>query len=150
MKEYLIDGNNLIGKSRSLSEIQKKDKQASRERLINLIEKFLKDKKIIITIYFDGYENSKIASKVKIKYSNNKSADEVIRKDISNAKNKTNLVVVSSDRDILNYAKVCSCTLISSEIFLSQLIIPPAIQDEENKIKSLSRDNEEFIKLFGE
>ncbi len=37
---YIIDGNNLIGKIASLMNLQKKDKQASREKLIYILDRY--------------------------------------------------------------------------------------------------------------
>ena len=46
MKKYLIDGNNVIGKIHSLANLQKKDKQASREKLVHLVDRFFANKKV--------------------------------------------------------------------------------------------------------
>ena len=69
MKKYIIDGNNLIGKIQSLANLQKKDKQASREKLAHLVDRYFINKKIEVILNFDGFANQKInTSKIKLVY----------------------------------------------------------------------------------
>ena len=68
MLTYIIDGNNLIGKISSLMNLQKKDKQAAREKLTYILERHFTNKKANITLHFDGHPNSKInSSKIELK-----------------------------------------------------------------------------------
>jgi len=70
VKTYLIDGNNLMGKIKSLFALQQKDKQASREQLVFLLDKYFKTQKNKGVVYFDGFQSTVIASDfLKIKYS---------------------------------------------------------------------------------
>ena len=149
MKHYIIDGNNLIGKINSLSAVQKKDKQASREKLTHLIDRFFATKKVAVTLNFDGFANEKIKSiKTKIVYSENLSADDKIKKQIESGKNKRSLVVVTSDNNIKEFAKVCGCEVISSEGFGKEITKSKSADDEESRIKEIN-DVDEFKKMFG-
>ena len=81
MKTFLIDGNNLIGKIRNLFLLQKKDKQASREKLVQLLNTFFASGKNKVVLFFDGFENTPLLlTKGKVIYSNTKSADLLIKK----------------------------------------------------------------------
>lgn len=156
MKEYLIDGNNLIGKVPNLQSLQKKDKESARERLVFFVERYFHSRKIKVTIYFDGYRNRGIKTNgINVKYSDSKTADELIKKDISISKNPRNLVVVSSDNEIAGFARVCA-----SEVMLSEQFYATAekesggsnhneIKLENEKIDEMSKSNREFVKLFG-
>ena len=53
MLSYIIDGNNLIGKISSLMSLQKKDKQASREKLVFLLDRYFSQKKANVTLNLD-------------------------------------------------------------------------------------------------
>lgn len=149
MLNYIIDGNNLIGKISSLKYIQNKDKQASREKLVYLLDRFFISKKAGVTLHLDGHPNGKInSSKMKIIYSENFTADEKIKKQISQSKSPRNIIVITSDSNLAQFAKVCSSTVISSEEFGAECQKNSSNSDEEVKIKSM--DNiEEFKKLFG-
>jgi uncharacterized protein len=148
MREYVIDGNNVIHKIRSLSLIQKKDRQIARERLAFSIDRFFTGKNVKVFIFFDGFSSTPIkTSKARILYSDNKSADSMIRSYIENSKNPKNIVAVSSDDEIRKLARASATTSISSEEFAGMISRNPGEDEEEKKIKDL--DNEEFKRLFG-
>ena len=55
--------------------------------------------------------------------------------------------MISSDHEIQNFAKVCSCEVLSSEEFAKELATSKKINEEENRIKSIN-NVEEFKRLF--
>ncbi len=123
MKQFLIDGNNLLFKIKKLEKLMKRDKQAAREKLAYMIDDYFIKKGDAVTIHFDGFENVKInLSKAKIIYAQNENADSMIKRQIESSKNPRNLVVVSSDvKDIVHYAKKFGCEILSSEKFSAML-----------------------------
>jgi len=149
MKKYIIDGNNLIGKIKLLSNLQKKDKQASREKLEHLVDRYFANKKIEVILNFDGFANQKInTSKLKLFYSDNRSADEKIKKQIETETNKRNIIVISSDNNVREFAKVCGCEVILSEDFGKEITKSQNADDEESRIKAID-DIDTFKKMFG-
>jgi len=147
MKKYIIDGNNLIGKIKTLFSLQQKDKNQSRKNLIKILDKYFVNLNANVSLHFDGFENDPIHSaKMKILYSNNNSADTEIIKEIDNSKNPKLLTVVSSDSKILNYAKVNSCSVIKCEDF-AKTISTKKNNTEEVIIKSINES--EIKKMFG-
>ena len=148
IKKYLIDWNNVIGKSKTLWEIQKREKQDSREQLALMIDRYFAGREIGVTIYFDGFEGqTSYFGKSIIKYSNSKTADDIIRKDIENLDNPKITAVVSSDHSIQNLAKACSCKVIKSEDFIKKIENKFDNESEQAKIKSI--DNDEIKRMFG-
>ncbi len=148
MKSYIIDGNNLIGKINLTKQIQDKDKQLARERLVMLIDKYFNQHKGKVDLHFDGFQNTPINFlKGRIIYSEKSKADKNIKEQIEITKNRKNLIVVSSDHEIQNFARVCSCGVLSSEEFAKELT-SKKIDEEETRIKAIN-DVEEFKKLFG-
>ena len=148
MKHYIIDGNNLIGKVKKLSELQKKDKQSAREQLSYLLQNYFSGKKLRISLHFDGYENSRLnIPNGKIIYSQSKTSDEKIKDQISLSKNKRDIIVISSDNGIRDYAKVCGCSLMKSEEFYKEFTVKNETDDEEKRIKEIN-NIDEFKKLF--
>lgn len=148
MKEVIIDGNNLIGKNKALSIIQKKDKTAAREKLAFLLDRYYSNKALKAYLHFDGYKNISIRTEnIRIIYSNEKTADERIKAQIEEAKNRKDITVVTSDRNLQQFAKVCSCGFISSENF-SKMVQGRNQQDEEqNRIDEIN-NIDEFKKIF--
>jgi predicted RNA-binding protein with PIN domain len=147
MISYIIDGNNLIGKIKSLMNLQSKDKQASREKLVFILDRYFAGKKNSITLHFDGYPKEKInSSKMKFIYSDDITADEKIKRQIDKSSQRKNINVITSDSNLANYARICSCKVISSEDFVKMINTMNREDDEESRIKQLN--NDEFIKLF--
>jgi len=150
MKTFLIDGNNLIGKIKILFAVQQKDKQASREQLVFLLEKYFKNQKNKGIVYFDGFQSTAIASNyLKIKYSQSQTADDIIREDISHAKNSKNLIVITSDSALSNFAQACSCEVIKSEVYYAHYLQSKTNESESGIIDKLNNRTDEFKKLFG-
>lgn len=146
---YIIDGNNLIGKIPSLMKIQNADKQLSREKLVHFVDRYFADKKSNVTIHFDGHPNTKINSlKCKIIYSENQTADDKIKKQISQSKSPRNIVVITSDSNLSQFARKCSCTIISSDNFAADITDQNKNQNEQSIIDSMN-NIDEFKKLFG-
>jgi len=148
MNHYIIDGNNLIGKINFLHKIQQKDKQHSREKLAFMIDNYFHEKNAKVTIHFDGFKNLPIKlNQAKIIYSDSKSADDMIKNQIELANNRKNLVVITSDNNIQEFARVCSCLIIKSEEF-AKTIRSKKQDDEKDIIEKMENDIEEWRELF--
>lgn len=148
IKHYIIDGNNVIGKSNELKKFQFQNIPDSRERMLLLVEKYFYQKKVSVSLYFDGFKNIDLASsKVKIIYSDNKTADELIRDEISRIKNSRTVCLVSSDTELINFARKNSCMVKKSEEFLSDSKRKKVESEKENFDRIISKS--EMLKLFG-
>ena len=148
IKKYIVDGNNLIGKISDLWALQQKDRQMSRVKLVKYLDQYFAKKNVKVSLHLDGYAADPIpSSKVKINYSDNKTADSKIKKEIDSSKNPKVIAVVSSDHSVQNYAKVNSCTVVSSEDFAKMLKDRKSKKSEEEIAKSIS--NDEMKKMFG-
>lgn len=149
MKHYIIDGNNLLGKDRSLSQLQKKNKQQSREKLAFILSRFFAKKKAAVSLHFDGHEREAIkVPSIKIIYSGNYSADDNIKREIEKSKNPRNIILITSDTNLMEFGRVCSCKVIKCEEFAR--LLKQTNSDKEEQFKSDSNVNvEEFKKLFG-
>lgn len=150
MKHYIIDGNNLIGKVKNLSALQNKDKQSAREQLVFLLQNYFAVKKVKLSLHFDGFENTRLnIQHGKIIYSGSRTADEKIKEQISSVKNRKEIIVVTSDNGIRDFAKVCGCTLNSSEEFYKDFSSKNEVNEEEKRIREIN-DVEEFKRLFND
>jgi predicted RNA-binding protein with PIN domain len=141
MIHFIIDGNNLIGKIPSIKNLQRKNRQASREKLANLLGRYFSKGRNMVTLHFDGHVNETInVAGIKIKYSGSKTADDKI--------NPKNITVVTSDNNVAQFARVCSCQVIKSEDFSKKLFAHRHSDDEQSRIEEIN-NLEEFKKLFG-
>lgn len=149
MKHYIIDGNNLIGKIKYLNQIQKKNKQQSREKLAFLLSRYFSNRKVSVSLHFDGFENDAIkVSGIKIIYSGSLTADEKVKHEIEKSKNPKNNILITSDNNLAEFGRVCSCQVVKSEQFAMQLLTSNFEDEEQNKIDTIN-NTEEFKKLFG-
>ena len=149
MKHYIIDGNNLIGKIKSLNQIQKRNKQHSREKLAFLLGRNFDKRKASVNLHFDGFENDTIrVSCIKIIYSGSLTADEKIKHEIEKSKNPKNNILITSDSNLAQFGRVCSCLVIKSEEFATQLLSSNSTEEEQAKIDAIN-SADEFKKLFG-
>ena len=149
MKHFIIDGNNLIGKIPSIKNLQRNNRQASREKLAFLLGRYFSTGRIMVSLHFDGHVNDEIkVAGIRIKYSGSKTADDKIKNEIERSKNPKNITVVTSDNNIMQFARVCSCEVIKSENFSKQLFTHRHSDDEQSRIEEIN-NLEEFKKLFG-
>ena len=149
MNYYIMDGNNLIGRIKFLQQLHKKEKQASREKLIYFLNKYFAGKKIKLSLHFDGHPNLPLSiSKGKITYSLNQPSDNLIRKEIENSSNPRLITLVTSDYSLINFGRVCGCKVISSDDFYRGTEKSSSKNEESDKIIQLEKDNDEFLKLF--
>ncbi|MFH1195493.1 MAG: NYN domain-containing protein [bacterium] len=143
IKHYVIDGNNLIGK---MSQSGKRN-TSSREQLVLKLDRYFHQKKVNVSLHFDGFEKETIsATKIRIFYSQKRTADALIKNEIENHNSSKSICVVTSDFNLMEFARVCSCKVKKSEEFANELKDNIDRDNEEEKIKSIS--NEEMRKLF--
>ena len=152
----IIDGNNLLHKIPHFKKLFSKDKEAAQIALVETIMPH-KNKNEKIIFLFDGFGKIKRPDVI---FSNEITADEMIRKRIENFKNPKLLKVVSSDYEIINLAKACGCEVQKSEDFWNELnrAISPTegkninqnyIYDKLEKPERMSkREIDEFRKYF--
>lgn len=145
---YFIDGNNLFGAEKSTAKEKSNLSTGVREKLGFKLERFFFDKNAKVILFYDGFEKDKLKlKKIDVKYSNRREADFFIRQEISTARNPKLVTVITSDRALAEFAKKCSCKVLSSEQFLGELNSKKA-RNEEVIIKSLANSNQEFLEMF--
>jgi predicted RNA-binding protein with PIN domain len=118
----LIDGYNLIRCSGSLSTLDQQDIQLGRQALLHTLAAYKKIKPHMITVVFDGAHAPPLSQHkdrvkgIKIKFSRSgETADTVIKK--ITAREKEKALVVSSDRDVVDFAASQGAATISSPAF---------------------------------
>jgi predicted RNA-binding protein with PIN domain len=121
---YLIDGNNFIGHS---SPAELRDPQ-SKHRLVSKLQRFQRQKKTRVLVVFDGNPDPDfIDEKFRKKYFSvifpafDQNADEVIKEIVSKQTDLRRFFVVSSDREIKNFAKTKGAKSLSCEEFEREL-----------------------------
>jgi uncharacterized protein len=120
---YLIDGNNVIGQRVGWH----RDKPGSRRRLLEELARFFRVKKTRIAVIFDGapdqnFPDGSSYCGVKIFYARSKSnADSRIIEMVEDEKNRKGLIVVTSDRALASYIRLCGVEVMRSGEFRRML-----------------------------
>ncbi len=118
----IIDGYNLIRQSDKFSPLDRKEMQMGRESLVNTLAAYKKLRHHKITVVFDGsdaplfLERRDRVQGIDIKFSRGgEQADTVIKRMVTREKEKA--LVVSSDRDVVNFSESQGAATISSPDF---------------------------------
>jgi predicted RNA-binding protein with PIN domain len=154
LPHYIIDGYNLLHAVPSLKKALLRDPTGAREQLILLVSRQTFKRKFRSTIVFDGVkpageQASHTHSPVHVVFSSPLSADIYIRQMIEKSKRRTEMVIISSDHEILNHARACSCATHTSKYF-SGLLFQEEDRGEEKEQTPLSKaEVAEWLKIFG-
>jgi hypothetical protein len=118
----IIDGYNLIRQSRQLSPLDRRALQMGREALLDILAAYKRKASHTITVVFDGVgapDFSRHRDRIQginVTYSHQgESADAVIRKMVLQKREKA--LVVSSDREVVQFASANGAATISSPEF---------------------------------
>lgn len=122
----VIDGYNLLHANRLVSGVNATKLRRERDRLIDRLSAYRKEKGWAVTLVFDGWQGGSIAEQkeyvkgVEVVYSQRgERADDVIKR-IARSKGGE-VVIVSSDRELEKYAARMAIAVIPSEQFQERL-----------------------------
>lgn len=128
----IVDGYNLIRQSDELRRFERMSLEAGRQALIRNLMLYKKQKGYRVTVVFDGWESGSFLEErdrqggIDIVYSQRgEKADEVIKRMVRHQGEE--FVVVTSDRDIVNFTERRGGTGVPSLIFeakMEQLFVP--------------------------
>ena len=138
----IIDGYNLIHQSQIFSEFIASDIESARNALVSALVDYKRLRAHKITVVFDGgnavtdFPKKEQRNGIHVRFSSNRdTADHVIKR--MAAKEREKALVVSSDREIINYAESQSAATISSPLFEERIYraaddIPNDIHPEDD------------------
>ncbi len=124
----IIDGYNLIRQSQTLSDFDHQDIEWGRNKLIESLASYKKMRGHKITVVFDGRESTLFNNqREKIKgvwvlFSRKDETADIVIKQLA-CKEKEKAVVVSSDREIIDYSESQGAATISSPEFETKLAL---------------------------
>ncbi|MBF0106995.1 MAG: NYN domain-containing protein [Deltaproteobacteria bacterium] len=141
MLHVIIDGYNLIRQIPDLERHERTSLEAGRQRLVALLAGYKKIKRHNISVVFDGdlalseFAPAFKESGIHIRFSpRGISADDIIKGIV--AAEKGNLVVVSSDHSVLDFAKAHKKGHLTSPEFYDKLLMASAMAGESAPIRS--------------
>jgi len=145
---YLIDGNNLIGHTKSISY---QDPQA-RQQVLDRIAKFLESRRRNATVVFDGpAEPLRKTRWMRLVFSGpGRTADDLIRSQVEVARSRKGLCVVSSDNGVYGYARSCGVEALKCHEF-NRLLNEELVAGAEPEKRDIPVENiKHWLRYFGE
>ena len=131
---YLIDGYNLIGSSPSIS----LEDSSKEEKLVDWLINNNHGKKHRFTVVFDGHGNPDFLCSRRVKCevyiiftSESESADYYIEMKLRSAKQLSSILLVSSDKEIIQVAKECIINYLTSKEFIAHFLSQKQYQKVE-------------------
>jgi predicted RNA-binding protein with PIN domain len=153
-RRYVIDGYNLLHQFPELRKRMEGDLEGAREGMLARLAGFSQRKSVSMTVVFDGAPGSiKAPSRWRsidtVFSSPPQKADPVIKKIVASRKKGEEMVVVTSDREIGMYARLCGIRVESAETFARGLEVGPENGLERKFDHPLSEEEvEEWMRLF--
>jgi len=154
MQHVIIDGYNVINTIPSLKKSLSHHPETARELLIHSVSQITYRQKFRATIVFDGSSpdstHPDLRAPVHVVYSFPITADERIMQMIEQSKDRSKLIIISSDREILRFAKNYSCQTHTSK-YLANLFDDSDGSGIEKSDQSLTQSQvNKWLKIFGE
>jgi predicted RNA-binding protein with PIN domain len=144
--KIIIDGYNFIHQVDEFRDALHKSLLNARNKLISKFASYASQKRIEILIIFDGDETvsqkSLKSGRVKVIFSKNEKADAVIKRIVADDKMRSEILVISSDREVTDYAKMCGASISNCTDFYEKISY---IKDED--MSSSDYDYEDEYKL---
>lgn len=149
---YILDGYNII---KSRDDLTVGALYQQREKLLQLIEsqKLHGSSRNLVTVVFDGrphISSPRWTGSSKVIFSEYEDADEIIKRLITEHKQKKILMVVSNDKRLQHWAKIHKAQVMSVEEFLKPLSEPKHIMRPPKKVDRSSEEeiNNEFKSIW--
>jgi predicted RNA-binding protein with PIN domain len=156
---YIVDGYNMLHRIPELRRQAGSGLEAGRKALLVRLAAFRARSRNPVVVVFDGNPEvsggSGAAGGIEVVFSRKPvNADTAIKQLIDRRKNEAALAVVSSDHEIMWYARACGCEVLSSEAFFSRLKTASATATddamEDKSDPQMSRGElDDWKKLFG-
>ena len=153
MRKVIIDGYNLIFQFPELRRILERDLEGAREGLLNRLGLYAGERRIQIVVVFDGDDRMvaepEMRPYVKVLYSQPpEKADPMIKRMIEKTQGG-DIVIVSSDHEIVNYARLYGAKVVSSRQFAHELLEKPGNEAEKKFDHPMSQEElDEWLNIF--
>lgn len=149
---YLIDGNNVMGQRVGWH----KDRQRARRELLAELARFASAKRVRVSVVFDGAPDEHFAEGssykgVRVFYAARGSdADERIKALVESSRERRTLLVVTSDRALVEYVRRCGAQVIRAGEFRRRMEEAEAAGAKENAdAPPIEESEEHWMRYFG-
>ncbi len=151
-KKYIIDAYNLMHQMPEIKAMLSDQLETARENLLKALQTAKHRLDAEFTVVFDGVQsitrrdNAGYAMKV-LYSSKQENADALIKRMIETA-GKQNTIIVSSDREITDYARLYSIAFIPSHRFLHEMQTFSEKKFDKSEVKLNEKEVDEWMEIF--
>ncbi|MBX7150719.1 NYN domain-containing protein [bacterium] len=157
-QQYIIDGYNMIHRIERYRSLLVTSLESARQGLLLQLSNFRVRTSVEISVVFDGQKLSQQKTYgIKVYYSDRpNNADDFIKGLVDTLKHRNMVTVVSSDKEVMWYAKNSGCGVVSAENFQSRLEQAKSHSTVNEEIGGKSNPNlsskeiDEWMKLFNQ
>lgn len=149
---YLIDGNNVMGQRVGWH----KDKPRARRELMDQLARFAEARGISVSVVFDGApeqhftDGASYRGRVRVFYAERgANADERIKSFVEASRERRTLHVVTSDRELANYARRCGAQVIAAGEFRRRMEEAERETAPHEQKQEIEADAEHWMRYFG-
>lgn len=154
--QIIIDGYNLLLRSRKGGALAESELERMRDGLIHQMAAYAVNRSIAATIVFDGRQGipaqaAPPGGRVKVIYSRPpENADALIKRLVQAARQPRDITVVTSDQPLARFVRSCGSQQLSSEEWRKKIERgrDQDLQEKHGRLDNL--DLEEWLRLFGE
>ena len=153
-RHFIVDGYNLIYHFPELRKRMERDLEEARNILISRLASLSDEKNIDLTVVFDGDEKGNVENsknrRIGVIFSKYpEKADPFIKRFIDEKMGKEDIVVVTSDHEIVNYGRLSGVRVISSKSLAHEMLHPKISETEKKYDFPMSKKElEEWLRLF--
>lgn len=153
MRKILVDGYNLIFQFPELRKMLERDLEQARDGLLIRLGSYANSRRIQIVVVFDGdgrvTEESYAHREFRVIFSKPpEKADQVIKELIEKSRSE-DIIVVSSDREIVDYARLYGVKTASSRQFAHEMSESTSHDVEKKFDHPMSQEElKEWMRLF--
>lgn len=151
-KSILIDGYNLLHQMPEIRSEMDQNPDGARSRFLHRLSAYAQTVHASLTVVFDGAQSPHAKfPRIKISFSKNETADAVIKRMVDKPHRVQKPLVISSDLEIVNFARQCGAKTLSSQEFVKEITaFKPKKMKYEKKYEApmSSKEVKEWMDLF--
>ncbi len=155
MEHLLIDGYNMIFSDMELNRLARHNLEAGRTRFLEYLRSYMASKKVRATVVFDGQMGMLAPDDIsgrhlKVVFTEGESADEYIVRRARRSRRSEQLIVVTSDRAILQEVRAKSIPTQTASPFWKR--IRQTVPQRKQQVKEITSQEEieYWLKQFGD
>lgn len=117
----------------------KADREVARQSFVGAITQWLPRNEKVFIVFDGGGEEQILSSRIKVIFTRSHTADSFIRQQLEKLDRRKNVIVVSSDHEVMNHTVALGAKIIRAEDFIAALKPRHEVREEPDKDRPVTR-----------